>query len=109
LMQFLNVQKINGVLFISGDRHHSEIIKKERNGLYPLYDITASPYTSGIGKVRGAEVTNAARVAGTLIEEQNFAKISFSGKRNERVMKVEFIGLKGNILSTWSVSEKDLK
>ena len=109
LMNFLSTQKIQGVIFLTGDRHHSEIIKQERTGSYPLYDITVSPYTSGVGKVRGAELNNAARIAGTLVEEQNFAKISISGKRNDRVLKVEFIGTRGNKLAEWSVNEKEIK
>ena len=47
MMNFLKEYKINGVLFLTGDRHHSEIIKVERPGTYPLYDITVSPLTSG--------------------------------------------------------------
>jgi alkaline phosphatase D len=109
LMNFLNEEKIRGVLFFTGDRHHSEVIKMERPGLYPLYDVTSSPYTSGIGKVRGAELNNPVRMPGTLVEEQNFTKVRLNGKKGERVMKVEFIGIKGNKLGEWSVSEKDLK
>ncbi len=109
LMNFLATEKIKGVVFFSGDRHHSEVIKMERTNLYPLYDVTNSPYTSGIGKVQGAEKDNAARIAGTLVEEQNFTKVSVSGKKNERVMKVEFIGIKGNKLGEWTVKEQELK
>ncbi len=109
LLNYLAAEKIKGVLFFSGDRHHSEVIKKERPGLYPLFDVTNSPYTSGIGKVRGDELNNAARIAGTLVEEQNFTKVSISGKKNERVLKVEFIGIQGNKLGEWSVGEKELK
>ncbi len=32
---------------LSGDRHHSEVIKMERPGTYPLYDITVSPLDIG--------------------------------------------------------------
>jgi alkaline phosphatase D len=109
LMSYLNTQKISGVLFFTGDRHHSEVIKMERPSLYPLYDVTSSPYTSGVSKVRGAELNNAARVNGTLVEEQNFTKVSISGKKNERVMKIEFIGIKGNKLGEWSIAESQLK
>jgi alkaline phosphatase D len=108
LMNFISSQKINGVLFFTGDRHHSEIIKQNRQGLYPLYDVTISPYTSGVGKVRGAELKNEARVAGTLAEEQNFGRITISGKKNERILNVEFIGVKGDKLAEWSVTEKEL-
>jgi alkaline phosphatase D len=109
LMAMLERNKVNGVLFLTGDRHHSEIIKEERKGTYPLYDITASPYTSGVGKAGGKEANNPARVPGTLVEAQNFAKISVSGKRNERTLKVEFLGLKGEKMGEWTVGEKELK
>lgn len=109
LMNFLATEKIKGVIFFSGDRHHSEVIRQNRTGLYPLYDVTNSPYTSGIGKVSGAEVNNPARMPGTLVEAQNFTKVTVSGKKNERVMTVEFLGIKGDKLGGWSVSEKELK
>jgi alkaline phosphatase D len=109
LMNFLSNQKISGVLFFTGDRHHSEVIKMDRPGRYPLFDITNSPYTSGIGKVQGEELNNPARIPGTLVEEQNFTKVTVSGKKNERQMTIEFIGIKGNKLGVWSVNEKELK
>lgn len=109
LMNFLAAQKIKGVLFFTGDRHHSEVIKMERQGLYPLYDITTSPYTSGIGKVKGVELNNPARIPGTLVEAQNFAKVTVTGNKKERELKVEFIGIKGDKLGEWKVSENELK
>jgi alkaline phosphatase D len=109
LMDFLASQKISGILFFTGDRHHSEIIKLDRPALYPLYDITNSPYTAGVSKVRGAELSNPARVPGTLVEAQNFTKVSVTGKKNERMMRVEFIGIKGDKLGEWTVSENELK
>lgn len=109
LMHFLEAQKINGVLFFTGDRHHSEIIKMDRPGLYPLYDVTTSPFTAGVSKVRGAELNNTARISGTLVEEQNFAKVTVSGKKNDRTLKVEFIGLNGDKLGEWKVNEKEIR
>jgi len=109
LMNFLNEQKLSGVLFLSGDRHHSEVIKTPRAGNYTLYDITSSPLTSGISKVRGDEINNPFRIPGTLVEEQNFSRITVSGKSGERKLTVEFIGLKGDKLSLWTVDEKELK
>jgi alkaline phosphatase D len=108
LMQFLSDYKINGVLFLSGDRHHSEIIKVERPGAYPLYDITVSPLTSGTHKFFGPEANNPYRVFG-LDEKQNYARFHFSGKKDERKLTVQFIGLKGEKLGTWSVMENEIK
>ena len=109
LLGFLAEHKIRGVLFFTGDRHFSEVIKLERPGLFPLYDITTSPFTAGVVKLRGAELANPQRMPGTLVQEQNFAKVSVSGKEKERVLKVEFTGIKGDKLGEWSVHENELR
>ncbi|MGE5105962.1 MAG: alkaline phosphatase D family protein [Sphingobacteriales bacterium] len=109
LMNFLDKQNIKGVLFFTGDRHHSEVIKMERPGNYALYDVTSSPLTSGIGRVQGLEKDNPVRIRGTLVEEQNFTRVTVSGKKGERKMNVEFLGIKGNKLAEWSVTEKELQ
>ena len=108
LMDFLNMNKIKGVLFLTGDRHHSEIVKTKRAENYDLFDITVSPFTSGVAKVRGAEIENPARVPGSLVEQRNYAKISFQGKKNERVMHVQFNGEDGQKLYNWNISEQQL-
>jgi hypothetical protein len=46
---------------------------------------------------------------GTLVEEQNFTKATVSGKKNERVLVIEFLGLKGQKLGSWSIKENELK
>ena len=109
LMDFLITEKINGVIFLTGDRHHSEVIRYDRMGTYALYDITSSPLTSGVGKVAGKEKDNAARVPGTLVEQQNYTRISITGKRDARKLLIEFLGLKGEKLASWSIDEKELK
>jgi len=47
-------------------------------------------------------------MANTLVEQQNFGKVTVTGKRNERVLSVQFLGIKGQQLGEWSVSEKSL-
>jgi alkaline phosphatase D len=109
LLDFLSGQEISGVLFFSGDQHHSEVIKIGRPAMYPLFDVTISPYTAGISKVRGENEKNAYRVPKTLVEAQNFGKILVTGKKNERLLSVYFLGIRGEKLAEWSVSEKELK
>ena len=108
LMKFLMDQKVNGVLFLTGDRHHSEIIKVERPGSYPLYDITISPLTSGTHTFSGTEKNNPYRVVG-VDQKQNFGRVLVSGKENARILKVEIVGMLGEVLATWQVSENELK
>jgi alkaline phosphatase D len=114
LMDYLQQQRIKGVLFLSGDRHHSEILKAERPGTYPLYEITASPLTSrpyvmDPNKPSNPELNNPLRVPGTLIEVQNYARISVSGAQGKRVLEVTFLDIKGNAIFNWSVAAKELQ
>ena len=96
------------MIFLSGDRHQSEVIKVNRDGTHPLYDVTVSPLTAGTHKFFGAEINNPYRVFG-LDQKQNYAKFSFTGKRGERKMTVQYLGLKGESLGEWSVNEKELR
>ncbi|MFZ9387609.1 MAG: alkaline phosphatase D family protein [Chitinophagaceae bacterium] len=108
IINFIKDNRINGVLFLTGDRHHSEIIKVERPGTYPLYDITVSPLTAGTHVFGREEKNNPYRVLG-IDQKQNYGKFSFSGPRNNRVLSVDYYGIRGEKLGTWSVNEKELK
>lgn len=108
LMNFLKEYKINGVVFLTGDRHHSEIIKVERPGTYPLYDITVSPLTSGTHVFGNAEKNNPYRVLG-IDQKQNYGKFTFSGPRNDRKLNIDYFGIKGEKLGSWVIAEKELK
>ncbi len=46
LADWLAQQKIDGVVFLSGDLHLGELLRVERAGAYPLYEFTSSPLTS---------------------------------------------------------------
>jgi len=107
-IQFLAANPISGVVFITGDRHHSEIIKVERPGLYPLYDITVSPLTSGTHTFGKEEKENPYRVVG-IDQKQNYGRISISGPRGNRKLTVDFLGIKGENINSWSVTERDLR
>ena len=49
-LKLIESTNANGVLFLSGDRHHSEISRLQKGPAgYPLYDVTASGLTHGKG------------------------------------------------------------
>ena len=93
---------------MTGDRHHSEIIRVNRQGNYPLYDITVSPLTSGTHVFGKEERDNPFRIFG-LDQKQNYGRISVTGNRGERKLAISFRGLKGEELGKWSVTEKELR
>ena len=106
-MDFLKREKISGVIFLTGDRHHSEVIRITGLTDYPLYDVTVSPLTSGTHVFGAAEKDNPFRVLG-IDQKQNYARISITGKPKDRKLNVEFLGLKGDKIGEWSVTQNEL-
>jgi alkaline phosphatase D len=89
LLDFIRDRKIEGVLFLSGDRHRTELIRVERSGQYPLYDFTSSPLTAGVSAPRDAERDNPSRVAGTLLVEHSFGMLRFEGPPSDRRVRLQ--------------------
>lgn len=113
ILSFLVQQKISGVVFLSGDRHHTEILRedalKDKLG-YSLFDITSSPLSSGVSNVlKTEEAKNPQRVPNTLTVEQNYCSIKISGKKGERVMLVTCHDKNGLVKWGYQISESDVK
>ncbi|MBL7788136.1 MAG: alkaline phosphatase family protein [Chitinophagales bacterium] len=91
LLAFIERHQIKGVVFLSGDRHFSEIITQQRNNAYTLLDITSSPITSHtFDKVAESnEGKNPQRMDGTLLAENSYMKLSVSGEKGKRVLTVQ--------------------
>lgn len=89
-------RRISGVLFLSGDRHHAELIRSDAVG-YPVYDFTSSPLLSGL-HAPGEERENAARVPGTLVTgHRNFGLLRFRGPEDARVVELSCVGAHGQV------------
>ena len=99
LFDFIRTARISGVLFLSGDRHHTELIKRIEPGLYPLYDFTSSPLTSGGSRIE-REANNSARVPGTWVTNgtRNFGMIEVSGPAKDRKLTLRTLDQKGREL-----------
>ncbi len=108
LLNAIIERKISGVLFLSGDRHHTELVKIHPDGFYPLYDFTTSPLTSrGAGAER--EWKSASRVPGTLVtSKRNFALLHFRGKRGDRSVTLETRDAEGKLLWTHTIRASEL-
>ncbi|MFN8344122.1 MAG: alkaline phosphatase D family protein [Spirosomataceae bacterium] len=110
LLQRIADEKIPGVIFLTGDRHHSIVHRLNRFGTYPLYDFTVSPFTSGPGKPNDKEKTTDTFVEGTSVEnKRNFGTFEITGKTNERVLKVTIFDAKGNQQWQREIKASELK
>ena len=108
LIDFIREARIEGVMFLSGDRHHTELIRLNEPGLYPLYDFTSSALTSGGSRLEG-EANNPARVAGTWITAQrNFGLLEFSGTARDRRLVMRTLDTQGRELWRREVKASEL-
>lgn len=107
LFGFLAETKIRGIVFLSGDRHTTEMLKRDWPAApYPFIEITSSPLCSGpIAQAK----PDPFGVAGTLIKERNFSTIGVSGKRGDRKLTIRTMDTKGKVLWTREVGERELR
>jgi alkaline phosphatase D len=107
---WLLAQKIDGVIFLSGDRHFGELLRIERPGAYPLYEFTSSPLTSRPpARIDAAERTNPDLVAGTLAVKRQFGLIRVSGPGNDRRISLEAYDGDGALLWRHEIAARDLR
>jgi len=107
LISSIRDEKIAGVFFLSGDRHHTELTKLQENSkVYPLYDLTCSALTAGTHADEHHK--NTLIVPETIVIDHNFAMMEITGKYGERVLKITIIDKDGNEKWTKSISQTNL-
>jgi alkaline phosphatase D len=113
LLDFIKENKIEGVVFLSGDRHFTELCVLKQPGLYPLYDYTSSPLTSilrrQVNNKNDPEYDHALRVPNTKIVAHNFGKITIYGPKGSRTCKMEAFGNEGQLLWTHEIQQSELR
>ena len=110
LFNFIRNEKINGVVFLTGDRHFTEVLKLEQEDMYPLYDLTLSPISMWVYKFGEGhrERYNPLRIEGTLFQEMNFGKIRVSGAEGDRTATLEIRDKQGDLLKELSIHQSEL-
>ena len=108
--------KISGVVFLTGDRHHTELLKYEPNSqsdyitTYPLFDLTSSALTAGPSNIlKTKEAENPFRIANTLTVENNFCGIKVTGTRGNRQMQITCYDKGGIVKWNHVINESLLK
>jgi alkaline phosphatase D len=108
LLDQIKKNSLKGVLFLSGDRHFTELSKISISETQQLYDWTVSPLTSGIS-TSYKEDTNTNRIDGSLFAENCFGIISFSGNAQNRQMKLTLFNKEGKELWNKIILKKELE
>jgi alkaline phosphatase D len=106
LMDFIQKEKIIGVIFISGDIHSAEILRVKREKCYPLYEYTCSALTSQMTNI----FHNAEVIPGYRNEKQNnYGKIRIEGIQHNRKCILENYNYLGEIMFRYTINEKELQ
>lgn len=90
LLQFIAEHKITGVVFLTGDVHHSGIYRQRLGESGPwVYEITSSPLSAGSWKVETSpKAADPAVIKETLVGDQNFVHVRVTGAGAERALVV---------------------
>jgi len=108
LLRYIKENKISGVVFLSGDRHLTELVVLKDTAFYPLYDYTSSSLTAGLSSFKDAD--NPHVVPGTLVNDaHNFGILRFSGPRTDRVLTMECWDHTGRLRWTHEVKARELR
>ncbi|WP_375559909.1 alkaline phosphatase D family protein [Bernardetia sp. OM2101] len=108
VLDAIKKQNISGVIFLTGDRHHSVITKMERENDYPLYDFTSSSLTAGSSTPKTDENPTAIKDS-FIVGKHNYAVIEIEGKRKERVLTITYKDKDGKDLYSLTIKEDELK
>jgi alkaline phosphatase D len=93
--------KIKNVVFLDGDRHHSEISKLTTKSGIVIHDITSSSLTSGTGNNR--DEMNELRIPNSMQIMKNYATIQVLGSKKERRLIVTFKNSVGEKLFDYDI------
>ncbi len=97
LINFILEQNIKNVVFLTGDRHFTELSIMKNHNRPSIYDLTVSAFTSG-SNTHAFEESNKYRLKNTVVMKHNFAVIKFSGARNNRKMTITDYDANGKML-----------
>ncbi len=105
-LDFIKNNQLNGIIFLTGDRHLTRVVKDETITNYPIYDFTISPVLSILSKETDIEKNNPQVIAKTLVEgKRNFAKIEITGSLGHRICTIHDIDEYG--IEQWQISLKE--
>lgn len=108
IIDLITRNNIPGVMFLSGDVHFAELSKLEREGTYPIYEITSSPLSAGVNSspIYRASSLN---VPGTEYVGHNFGHITVSGPRGKRVLTMRIVDATGKDVWVREIQESELR
>ena len=104
-LQLIRDTGANGILIISGDRHHGELSALRSGVSYPLYDITASGLNRGWKKPKNEH--NRHRI-GDLYVDDHFGMIEIDRAGGAPLLRLQLRDVEGAVVLSHDVPLADL-
>jgi alkaline phosphatase D len=110
LLAFLREYNLTGVVFLTGDVHHSGLYRRRLEPGGPwVYEITSSPFTSGSWDVAASDKARDPYVLkDTLVGDQNFVTVEVKGVNADRALVISCTDKQGAVRFTHTVKATDL-
>jgi alkaline phosphatase D len=83
-LAWLSSAQIAGLLFLSGDRHNTQVFRLKQGGAPTVYEYSCSPFTSRLSKLSKKDRANPRSVADLGVEQRNFGTLTFAGAGRDR-------------------------
>jgi len=79
-LAWLARERIPGLLFITGDRHNTQVFRLKQDGAPVVYEFSCSPFTSRLSKLSKKDQANPRFVSGLGVEQRNFGTLELTGE-----------------------------
>lgn len=109
LLARLAEERIAGVVFLTGDRHFSEMSRYQLPSGQWLYEITSSPLTASPFSEAEKREKNPYRLEGTLTPKRNFILIRVEGPERERVLRISCYDAQGRLQWEKTIKARELR
>lgn len=104
ILRLLEQEHIENVVFLSGDRHKTELTRWEGKSGLEIHDFTSSPLSST--SYNSIDEGNHLRVEGTHYSKQNFGMLKLEGSRKERKLILQTYDQKGKLVWSHEIKAK---
>lgn len=96
LIELIEKEELKNIVFLSGDRHKTELTELQLKSDVKLFDFTSSPLASKA--FESDNEGNTLQVKGTHVATQNFGTISLNGALGKRILTMRTFDSEGKLV-----------
>ncbi|PLX03418.1 MAG: phosphodiesterase [Marinilabiliales bacterium] len=107
IINYIQNNNIQNVIFLTGDVHFSEVSVLKEEGKPTIWDITSSPMNSGVN-TNALKQENILRIKESVIMERNYTELKIIGSKADRQIFVNYYNSDGEKLYNLVIKPEEL-